>query len=66
MTVTLRNVSRVPRDLSDGRVLAPGAEVEDFEVTDHEEAGIRAGHLLAIDSAGRKAGRATAKENDES
>jgi hypothetical protein len=47
-------------------VLAPGAEVEDFEVTDHEEAGIRAGHLLAIDSAGRKAGRATAKENDES
>lgn len=62
--VSLRNVSNAPRDLADDRVLAPGEQADDVEVTAHEQAGIDAGHLLVIEKAGRK--RPGKNEQEES
>lgn len=54
---TVLNISRVPHDLHDGRVLAvqphPDAKATKVELTDHERGLADAGHILVLDRQGR-------------
>lgn len=61
----IKNISLVPRDLADGRVLAPGEVVEDVELTDHERGQVEGGHLLVVDKQGRRKSVASPSNDDQ-
>jgi len=62
--MNIKNISDSPKDLHDGRILAPGEVVEDFEMTPHEQGFVDSGHFLAFDSLGRRRSTTPKKQED--